>query len=510
MTRRLTPKPHMLKSVRSRNWSLSGAIEELVDNSIGHGHATEITIFVGNNQGIAVEDDGIGVDDINRIFTYGDASAYDDLHQIGQYGVGATNATVYLGDVTEVITVRNKIKNRMRVDWAQVERSGEWPEAYTGRGAYVKEPSGTQVLVTKLARHYQLASSEKMVRDFGQVFAPALRKGTKITIHHHLAGNYPAGHKNKESFVVEPFTPVDLTDVIKIKGKVLTASGPLLWKGRAGLSESLPERFNGVHIAFGHRVIELTRDAFQGRSAPTLYVEVQLDDWTPWKHQLSEHKDRVVRYRDELIESIHEEIKALLDKAEQQAQSLALDVMTAPIEAAITAAMKGAGLLHIELDALPIPAGGIGEGEGPVNPGPGDKHEVFDLGHEGEPAVKAPRATGVRVEWSDALEGRAFGWRLDGPSFTVILDRKLFAPVTGWPAKLRDHHVIHMIIGMLSHALEMEYWGGRQDLRKVLAKDFAAQIERWAEERQADISLIAPHVYRRLIESARLPAKTGA
>jgi hypothetical protein len=36
----------MIKAMRARNWNLEGAIEELVDNSVGHGRATEVTIDI--------------------------------------------------------------------------------------------------------------------------------------------------------------------------------------------------------------------------------------------------------------------------------------------------------------------------------------------------------------------------------------------------------------------------------------------------------------------------------
>ena len=107
MTDRLVPKPHMIKSIRSRNWSLAGAIQELVDNSLGHGRASNVQIDIHPDR-IAVFDNGVGIDDINRIFRLGDASAYDTLSQIGQYGVGAKHATIYLGDRVHVRTVRKR------------------------------------------------------------------------------------------------------------------------------------------------------------------------------------------------------------------------------------------------------------------------------------------------------------------------------------------------------------------------------------------------------------------
>src|SRR5262249_60674055 len=107
--------------------------------------------------------------------------------------------------------------------------------------------------------------------------------------------------------------------------------------------ESLIERFNKEHISFAHRVIEMTRDAFMGKSAPTLYVEVQIDETTPWKYQMTDHKDRVVGnskdgrvhkidIREKLMKSVFEAIKPLLEKWEKQAQNLALSLMISPIE----------------------------------------------------------------------------------------------------------------------------------------------------------------------------------
>jgi Histidine kinase-, DNA gyrase B-, and HSP90-like ATPase len=172
--KRLIPKPHIIKAIRARNWSLDGALEELIDNSIGHGRAKNVSVYVSNTEGIGVRDDGIGVDNINRIFHYGDASAHDVLSEIGQYGVGAKHACIWLGDVTLVHTVRDGRVHTMRVDWRAVEKSEEWPLEYEGKGRPARSGErGTQIIITKLARHYVTATSERMARHFGQVFTPA-------------------------------------------------------------------------------------------------------------------------------------------------------------------------------------------------------------------------------------------------------------------------------------------------------------------------------------------------
>jgi Histidine kinase-, DNA gyrase B-, and HSP90-like ATPase len=494
VTERLVPKPHMLKSIRSRNWNLAGAIEELVDNSLGHGKAESVLVYIDNARGIAVVDDGVGVDDVNRIFRLGDASSHDVLSEIGQYGVGAKHATIYLGDDVSVHTARDGVFHHKHVNWRKVERSGQWPLAYRGKGRpATSDERGTKILVTELAHgHYQLVTSEKLAHELGQVFAPALRRGVEISVHHSLkSGEY-------QRLAVEPFEPSDMTDEIMISGQIETARGPLQWTGRAGLSKSLTERHNGVHIAFGHRVIETTREPFLGESAPTLYCEVVLDDTTPWKHDLSEHKDKVVRHRKELVETIHAAIEPLLKLSAEQSSYLALKGMTAPIEALLTRALRGAGVLHVDeepdIDVIdPGPPG-------PPGPDPAPIEESQSPAEDGESAKEAKRPTGVQIGWRGAeqLEGKLWSWDINRRQILILLDREQFAPTVGYPPKVRDHAVVQLVAAFLSHGLEAEYRKDSSALIGAVTPGLRKKMQAWDEEHNS----IAPYINRELITSA--------
>ncbi len=469
---------------------MAGAIEELVDNSIGHGRADAISVLIDNKDGIAIRDNGIGVDDVNRIFQIGNASSYSDLSQIGQYGVGATNATIYLGDTVTVETVRDGKYHKYSVDWQTVERSQQWPLEYVGDGRSARiDQVGTNVTVTNLARHYMLATSEKMARDFGIVFAPALRRGTKILLFHTLANG------TKQGLVVEPFTPQDLTNIITISGQIETKHGTLRWAGRAGLSATLVERHNGIHIAFGHRVIETTCDPFRGKSAPTLYGEIQLDETTPWKHQLSEHKDKVVRYRDELMDSIYKSIEALIDKSSRQAQNLALNLMIAPIESALNKALKAAGNLFIDPNEDPMAGGEHGDGPEPVKPG----KRLFTPQIEGDPAKEIKRPTGISFEFQEPeqLEGRGYGWKFSGSLMTILLDKTEFIPALTWPPKTRNDSTTKSVVFAASHAIELEYIANEENLKGVISSKLINQISTWLGERNG----IAPRLYKLFMQS---------
>ena len=496
-TERLTPLPHLVKSIRSRNWNLSGALMEWVDNSLQHGRAKNIAIYIGNGENIAILDDGVGIDDINRVFTLGDASAYGDLSQIGQYGVGATDAMIFLGEKSTVETVRDKRKHKMTVDWMGVEESGEWPLRYTGTGKPAKKGDvGTKILVSGLfQKTFLKKTSENVAKDLGLTFAPALHKGAKIMLYHRLING------DDQEILIEPFEPVGLTDVVKIKGSINTLRGQLRWTGRVGLSPPLVEKHNGVHIAFGHRIIEMTRDPFMGVSAPTLYVEVQLDDTTPWKYQLSDHKDKVVRYRDDLMESIHDAIKPLLDKAKEQATNLALLEMTAEIEAPLNKALKAAGALFIDPDEEP----GIGgifhndeEGGEEPDPRPGDiEAEARNPQDDGDPAKEIIKPNGIKIEYvpKARLEGRAFAWEVNDKLLTIKLEKERFSELIGWPPNVRNQHVIELVVSFLSHAIDMMFWDQEAALRKAVSKSLFKQIEGWSTTREK----IAPYLYNRII-----------
>lgn len=489
---KLIPKPHMLKSIRSRNWHLAGAIEELVDNSLGHGEATNVKVVIDNAHGIAVVDDGIGIDDINRIFRFGDASAHDKLSEIGQYGVGAKNATIYLGDIVLVRTIRDGRYHKMTVDWKAVERSEEWPNAYAGKGrAAGPDERGTHVLVAGLASYYHLNTTEKLARDLGQVFAPAMRAGVQITVAHRLK------RTGQEQVInVEPFDPPDMTDEITITGTVESKKhGTLRWTGRAGLSASLTERYNGVHIAFGHRVIETTREPFYGESAPTLYCEVQLDDTTPWKHSLSEHKDKVVHNRADLVKDIYGQIRELLEKSSEEAAYVALQGMTAPIETRMTRALRGAGLLHVDPDEDPTEGGEFGATDEPIDERSEQARTAVD---DGDPAKEAAKPTGVQIVWRtrEQLEDKLWSWEISGKQVLIMLDKDQFIGTVGYPPKVRDLLVIQLVATLLSHAVEMEYQVGSPVLSRILTPKLHKQLGEWEPGR------IAPYLNRAILEAS--------
>jgi hypothetical protein len=122
---------------------------------------------------------------------------------------------------------------------------------------------------------------------------------------------------------------------------------------------------------------------------------------------------------------------------------------------------------------------------------------------DGDPAKGIRRPTGVRFDFRDdqRLEGRAYTWEISGPTMTVLLAKSLFKPVIDWPPKARDKHVAHIIVGFVTHAIEMEYWDNEKRLGGVVTNRLIDRLKTWA----ATSDHIGPYLYRELIVGARLP-----
>jgi hypothetical protein len=262
-----------------------------------------------------------------------------------------------------------------------------------------------------------------------------------------------------------------------------------------------------VHIAFGYRVIETTVEPFGGHSAPTLYAEIALDTDGAWKHALSEHKDRILRWRDDLMRSISEALTPLLDKARRQASHLALRSVLTPIEAKLTLALKGAGVLHIADDGA---KGDEGDSErqrrGGKGGGSGRNGRLPTV--EGASAREIERPTGVRIEVVETsfLEGKLYSWEISDKALIVRLDKELFADSVGWPPRLAEPAIIQLVTSYLSHAIEMEFRSGKTGILKTLTPQLRERIKDWAE---GEGWAIAPRLNRALLVDMPGSPRTG-
>ncbi|QBI98726.1 hypothetical protein SEA_BOBBY_96 [Mycobacterium phage Bobby] len=488
--RRLSPGTHLIHGIRARTNSLDECIEEFVDNSLEHGEAKNITIVIANNGGIVIQDDGIGVSDINRVFEIASSSAYDDKSKLSQYGVGAKDSAIWLGDELTIKTVHEGRYHTRTVNWNSVIKNG-WPFVYDNPGRPAGDrPQGTTLIIKELRHNFYLKSSEKLARKLGSTFSSAIRDGVKMTVLHELAGG------QRQIIRVEPFVPPGLADRMEISGSINTGKGELRWTGVAGLAQGLTHDTNGVHIYFRHRRIETNRLPFCGMSAPTLYCEVYLDAESGWKRSLSDHKKKVVAHREPLMQSIHEQIEPLLQKASEQSLSIALSKITLPIEAELSEALRGDGDLFIDPD-------GDGEysNEGQAGPGPGPRDRpVRDPLPEGLPAKPGKKPTGVKINWrnKDYLDGALWNWEVTGKQLIIEMDRDHYRSVSNLDSDLAQGRVRESAVLILSHAVEHEFLRDPESLAGVVAPIVRKKIGEWGSSGR-----IAPKLNRILLQKGR-------
>ena len=252
----LAPKAHTIHSLVNQRMSVHDALAELVDNSFapGKGGADGIWIDVSPDR-ILVWDHGRGVDDLNRLFQLGNTSSWEDPSDIGLYGVGATNAAIWLGGYLRVTTVRDGLVHSHETDWDECTKRGKWAKPYLRRGKSArpdnvppqllvegKASSGTLIEIGRRRRGGRNFKMETLMQRLGFTFGPGLRAGKTINVRRH-GGNW---------LPCEPIEPPRLTDVIEFESSV----EGMTYRCRAGLMIDPVMHMNAFHVGFSHRVLE--------------------------------------------------------------------------------------------------------------------------------------------------------------------------------------------------------------------------------------------------------------
>ena len=349
----LAPLPRLLLSLQNQDWSVAGALAEPTDNALADdkGDAQNVSIVI-RKDALGVLDDGYGTDNINRLFQIGNhgPSRAGKSAGIGLYGVGVTDASVFLANRLHVISVYEGWRHEHTVDWQRCLDEDRWEPPYQGQGrAALPGEQGTQVWFEQTR---QTANAESLAGLLAELYAPALRGGRRIEIH----DERPKMAVIRQVQAAQP--PVELAS---ISGSVETPSDVLHWTGGAGIvaaDQTLSHAQNHVHIGFGHRIIEHTRDAFGNRNASGVYVYVDLGQG--WQHMLNAHKDRITRYRAPLMASITSQIEHLLAQAQEQARTLQVRTIAVGLGQVLTRAANNKGTTGQPGSATGKPGDGVG------------------------------------------------------------------------------------------------------------------------------------------------------
>ncbi|MBA3351942.1 MAG: ATP-binding protein, partial [Blastocatellia bacterium] len=327
-----TPKPAFLLAMQNRDWTIHGALSELVDNSLGSGRGNADNIKITYDQKsrvIEILDDGLGMDEIGRLFQLGNTIG-KSIGDIGLYGSGGTMALLWLGKTVSIWTMRAGRVMHDRVDWKKQIREGEfpsvsseWKKASLGNTPTSLLEIGRGTLIRIAIRDERGAMQvSNVVRDLSTTYAPALRGGKEITFH-------IIGKNTTERVLSDPYP--NLANEKLFDGVVELDGKHLPFKGRIGIVEDLPYAQSLVRIGFGHRVIKSTRDCYDSPTSDEKFLGVgvcgYVDLGEGWQDYLSTTKEAINHAGawSALMAFIYEEIRPLLVAMDEEKLSVVFE-----------------------------------------------------------------------------------------------------------------------------------------------------------------------------------------
>lgn len=179
----LTPMPHTLAGIMAQSLTFEKALCEHLDNALD-ADATSVTIAVeraGRRQRLVISDNGKGCPAIAAFATLGQHVEKSSTRS-GRYGVGGTEASLWLGgedSTLDVTSVHEGVQRVISVEWSRVLKNDSW-----GWSAPAPVPadakSGTVIVITPLDR--QPADWDRLISNIGYLYSPGIEEGRQITI----------------------------------------------------------------------------------------------------------------------------------------------------------------------------------------------------------------------------------------------------------------------------------------------------------------------------------------
>lgn len=337
-TRRSTaPKPAFLRAVQNQQWTVSGAVNELVDNSFGtgRGNATEVRLaWYVKERILTVLDNGSGIDDLTRLFQLGNTIGRG-IGDIGEYGSGGTMALIWLGRRVHVWTLRRGRVAMTMIDWNKHIQAGLFPEVDPTWYRATDENTPAELLTQGHGTYIAIELPQKrrispktIINELAVTYGPALRQGRKV-----IWQSIPemTVFRDKPLSVTEHVlgeeiaipNAIDLTVAFELNGHQLTALG------QAGFIDGLSVAQSSIAIGFGPRLLLRTKDCYHGDSQTfngigvTGYLDLA-DGWQPFLSTTKAVIDDAEAW-DELMRQLFHQLRPLLKDAQRQACSLLLE-----------------------------------------------------------------------------------------------------------------------------------------------------------------------------------------
>jgi hypothetical protein len=348
----------LIRSLRDIGYEFSDAVADIIDNSI-EAHATVINItfrFEGENSYIIIADNGVGMTakGIQEGLRFGSNRSYDDLDDLGRYGLGLKTASLSQCERLTVSARRGEERaliNSYCWDLNHIEKTNRW-EVLKINADNVKEEvlhhlqdtTGTVVTWERLGRllGYKYPSGEHARKQAAQM-TDALKLHLGMVFHRFLSGEirgkriaiyineqkvmpwdpYSRGEKNTQKldqFIIPLSFEDDLYNVI-VQPYILPPQS-LFSSTKAHLLASGPEKWNkqqGFYIYRSNRLIQTggwsglrTSDEHTKLVRIAVFIPSQLDEL----FQVNVAKKHLKLPRD-LRASLLKEIQPIIQRAQE-------------------------------------------------------------------------------------------------------------------------------------------------------------------------------------------------
>lgn len=375
----ITPHVELLRALRQQSFKFATLIAELVDNSLD-ADAKRVEVAIGPKKNITIADDGVGCCDISAMLTLGGRQHHKST-KLGRYGIGLKDAALYLWGTTTIQTVHRGQLRRVVVNWPELEGSGKW----TVGDPVVEAPNGqlgTTICFSQIIRN--LPSIEPLLDELGYIFAPAILSGRQIIL---------TSRGNRRPCVAHQLPP--MTEVVNAEFEV-SGRGVRL---KAGIvAEGHANKRSGFIFQHGHRSIMNTSLGCGAFSPSRISGVVELDG----KWSLSKNKDDVQDFQDELGAAIFARCEAMLRRADVQARTLVSAVLTDEVSKRLTEALQSLGAAR-KREARDSKNK---NNQGGITPkGTDQKRRRAKQVHDIDGSIERAARGGVKVEWSDSLNG---------------------------------------------------------------------------------------------------------
>jgi Histidine kinase-, DNA gyrase B-, and HSP90-like ATPase len=427
----IAPDTHVLLGMQNEQWTVPGALAELVDNSFGpvRGDASQVEIrWHSNDRVLTILDNGQGMDHPAALFRLGQTAGRGP-GDIGKYGQGGTMACLWLGNRVAVWTVRDRKVSYAVADWDRIRRSRRWsvpvkpPARMTAENIpTLLQEIGCGTLIRIDVRPRRIFHPEVIKRELARLYAPALRLGRT------LLWLDDRGHSEE---LVSAHDRPDLIGAFLAEVRVRLPEIELRAKLAAGLLPGERGERSGIDICYGPRIIKRSRDCFISPDGKTCYAGVGLvgyldldDDWP----------DYLIRTKsgfcdDEAEAVLNAELFRLCEPLLQQAEEQSEQIQVADLELKLAASIEGA--LNVDLCVRGKRARSRGEGGGvDPNPKPGPLPDLPETDEpdptrpNGDLPLKGRPELTVKFAPATALNGCLCDPIITGNTIMVLTDRQ--------------------------------------------------------------------------------------